>query len=139
MPSNGRAIAAFSSALVGNNYVNLRVIARERAGEEHKRPHPEEAAHRSRACPTSATLKCRNRQQPISMRGRPEAREGRRMDPGIDSFHPSRRAAKAALLRMRPMFGPAPTCLVRSEATASLETAPNANATNVGYAPNNRR
>src|SRR6267154_5941020 len=35
-------------------------------------PHPEEAAHRSRACPTSATLKCRNRQQPISMRGRPE-------------------------------------------------------------------
>src|SRR6266850_1749811 len=36
------------------------------------RPHPEEAAHRSRACPTSATLKCRNRQQPISMRGRLE-------------------------------------------------------------------
>src|SRR5260370_27384748 len=35
-------------------------------------PHPEEAAHRSRACPTSATLKCRNRQQPISMRGRLE-------------------------------------------------------------------
>src|SRR5260370_23869279 len=35
-------------------------------------PHPEEAAHRSRACPTSATLKCRNRKQPISMRGRLE-------------------------------------------------------------------
>src|SRR5882762_2013614 len=82
MPSNGRAIAAFSSALVGNNYVNLRVIARERAGEEHKIPHPEEAAHRSRACPTSATLKCRNRQQPISMRGRPEAPEGRRIAAG---------------------------------------------------------
>src|SRR5258707_10371943 len=49
-------------------------------------PHPEEAAHRSRACPTSATLKCRNRQQPISMRGRPEALEGRRMAAGTISL-----------------------------------------------------
>src|SRR5258706_3375497 len=32
----------------------------------------EEAALRSRACPTSAILKCRNRQQPISMGGRLE-------------------------------------------------------------------
>src|SRR5260370_274395 len=50
------------------------------------RPHPEEGAHRSRACPTSATLKCRNRQQPISMRGRPEALEGRRMAAGTISL-----------------------------------------------------
>src|SRR5882757_2291248 len=48
---------------------------------KHLQPHPEEAAHRSRACPTSAILKCRNRQQPISMGGRPEALEGRRMEP----------------------------------------------------------
>src|SRR6266852_8920740 len=39
---------------------------------KHLQPHPEEAAHRSRACPTSATPKCRNRQQPISMGGRLE-------------------------------------------------------------------
>src|SRR5712671_2414015 len=44
-------------------------------------PHPEEAAHRSRACPTSATLKCRNRQQPISMRGRLEGWPRARFSP----------------------------------------------------------
>src|SRR5260370_10045914 len=67
-------------------------------------PHPEEAAHRSRACPTSATLKCRNRQQPISMRGRPDALEGRRMAAGTISLAAVLRdARKSALLRTRLM------------------------------------
>src|SRR5712675_3523611 len=55
-------------------------------------PHPEEAAHRSRACPTSATLKCRNRQQPISMAV--VAKDGRL--PGLACCHPSRRAQERA-------------------------------------------
>src|SRR5258708_26124549 len=67
-------------------------------------PHPEEAAHRSRVCPTSATLKCRNRQQPISMRGRLEALEGRRMAAGTIS--PAAGLRDARLLLQAPDVPP---------------------------------
>src|SRR6267143_2827587 len=74
------------------------------------------SAHRSRACPTSAIKKCRNRQQPISMRAlrRMAASNRNRLLPISAIFVPKsgrpdfgcrasilRDARKSALLRMR--------------------------------------
>src|SRR5262249_26949114 len=63
-------------------------------------PHPEERPPKS-GLPDFGSLKCRNRQQPISMGGRPEALEGRRMATGTVGLSFETRCKDSALLRMR--------------------------------------